>query len=346
MNLGAVFVTGLTAGGISCLAMQAGLLVSALINHAGTKSGGVTFSLKQKLIPVMAFLLTKLVAHTLFGAFLGSVGELISISLGIRLTFQLLIALFMLATAFNLIELHPIFRYVAITPPRFLLRLIKKTSLSSDLYSPILLGLLTIFVPCGVTQAMELSAIGSGDFTQGAMTMFAFTLGTFPLFVLFGLGAKELTSRGKSILNRLAAGVLILMSLFYLHGVTIVLDAPFTLNKLYSQILTKSNQSKFGEIEWARNPEADLNLQQITIKVSNSGYAPRLIKAKKNIPVELTLISQDTYSCALSFVFPEFGIDTMLGPNDRQVFNFTPTQKGEFTFTCSMGMYTGVLTVE
>ena len=346
MNPAAIFLTGLTAGGISCLAMQAGLLASALINHAGTKSGQNSFSLKQKLVPVMAFLLAKLLIHTLFGALLSSVGALISISLGIRLTFQVLIALFMLATAFNLLELHPIFRYVVFTPPRFLLRLIKKTSLSSDLFSPILLGLLTLFVPCGVTQAMELVAIGSGNFAQGAMIMFAFTLGTFPLFVLFGLGAKELTSRGKSMLNRLAAVVLILMSLYYLHGVAVVLDAPFTLNKLTGHFLPKTSQANTGEIEWARNGDVDPNLQPVTIKVNNSGYAPRLIKVKKDIPVELTLISQDTYSCALAFVFPEFGIDTMLGPNDRQVFNFTPTQKGQFTFTCSMGMYTGILQVE
>lgn len=346
MNFGAIFLTGLTAGGISCLAMQAGLLASALINHADTKSGKNSFSLKQKLVPVMAFLLAKLVAHTLFGALLGSVGALISISLGIRITFQVLIALFMLATAFNLLELHPIFRYVAFTPPRFLLRLIKKTSLSSDLFSPVLLGLLTIFVPCGVTQAMELAAIGSGNFAQGAMIMFAFTLGTFPLFVLFGLGAKELTLRGKSMLNRLAGTALILMSLYYLHGVAVVLDAPFTLNKLSSRFSPQTNQANTGEIEWARDSESDQNLQQVSIKVNNSGYAPRLIKVKKDIPVELTLISQDTYSCALAFVFPEFEIDTMLGPNDRQVFNFTPTQKGQFTFTCSMGMYTGILQVE
>lgn len=347
MNLSAVFLTGLTAGGISCLAMQAGLLASALINHASTNSGRATFSLKQKLVPVMAFLLAKLAIHSLFGALLGSFGALISLSLWARLGLQVLIALFMLATAFNLLELHPVFRYVAITPPRFLLRLIKKTSLSSDLFAPILLGLLTVFVPCGVTQAMELVAIGSSNFVQGAIIMFAFTLGTFPLFVLFGLGAKALTSKGKSMLNRFAAGALILMSLFYLHGVAVVLDVPFTLNKLFPQISSNINQPSSGEIEWARDPADDNpNLQQITIKVNNSGYAPSLIKVKKNIPVELTLISQDTYSCALAFVFPEFGIDTMLGPNDRQIFNFTPTQKGQFTFTCSMGMYTGVLQVE
>jgi plastocyanin domain-containing protein len=78
----------------------------------------------------------------------------------------------------------------------------------------------------------------------------------------------------------------------------------------------------------------------------NSGYSPRLISVKKGIPVKLTLTSNDVYSCALSFILPEFGIKTFLASTDQKTFTFTPTRTGRFNFTCSMGMYTGVLEVK
>mgnify|MGYP006422000029 CR=1 FL=1 len=70
-----------------------------------------------------------------------------------------------------------------------------------------------------------------------------------------------------------------------------------------------------------------------------------MINCKKGVPVNLTLNSNDVYSCALSFVFREFGIRASLKSTDSQSFVFTPNKAGRYTFSCSMGMYTGVLEV-
>ncbi|PIR61830.1 MAG: hypothetical protein COU66_01715, partial [Candidatus Pacebacteria bacterium CG10_big_fil_rev_8_21_14_0_10_44_11] len=77
----------------------------------------------------------------------------------------------------------------------------------------------------------------------------------------------------------------------------------------------------------------------------NSGYSPNYVRVKQGVPVQLTLTSNKVYSCALSFVFPEFKIKTFLDATDSQTFTFTPTKKGKFTYTCSMGMYSGVMEV-
>jgi sulfite exporter TauE/SafE len=41
---------------------------------------------------------------------------------------------------------------------------------------------MTVFIPCGVTQAMEVNAIAVANPIQSSALMFAFVLGTVPLF--------------------------------------------------------------------------------------------------------------------------------------------------------------------
>src|SRR5690606_15838586 len=99
-------------------------------------------------LPVAMFLGSKFVVHILLGALLGSLGTVLSLSLQLQLTFLFLAAIFMLATAGNLLSLHPIFRYAALQPPRFLQKFVRRTSKSSALFAPAILGAVTVFIPC------------------------------------------------------------------------------------------------------------------------------------------------------------------------------------------------------
>ena len=191
MNLWLIFLTGLTSGGVTCAAMQGGILASTIANQK-----------KEKVVPgfgvddwggVAAFLTTKLIAHIILGFFLGALGSAITLSLGMRLFFQGFAALFMFASAMNLLEVHPIFRFIAFTPPQFARKLIKNNSVTDRLFAPGLLGFLTILIPCGVTQAMEILAISSGSPIQGALIMGTFVLGTAPMFVLIGIATAKLS---------------------------------------------------------------------------------------------------------------------------------------------------------
>src|SRR6185369_11434520 len=81
------FVTGLTTGGLSCLAVQGGLLASSLahqieqdyVEHASQnktrkKSKVQTPTHSNSALPIILFLMAKLVAYTLLGALLGWLG--------------------------------------------------------------------------------------------------------------------------------------------------------------------------------------------------------------------------------------------------------------------------------
>lgn len=347
-SLAIIFVTGLTTGGLSCVAMQGGLLTSLIANqnkyrptNQSHQSLTSKFLDQSSLLPITAFLITKLLSHTILGFMLGLLGSQIAINQTTQLAFQIFTALFMFATALNLLNIHPIFRYVVFQPPKFLNKYIKSTSNSQSLFAPILLGILTIFIPCGVTQAMEISAINSANPITGALIMFSFILGTIPIFTLLGVISSKLTTNLYTQFTKLTAYALILLSIYTANASLTVLNSPITLQTITNPIheiffYTPPTQSQLSN---------NSNLQQIAINVLNNGYSPNYIQVRQNIPVQLTLISNNTYSCSLSFILKEFNINTFLQSNDSQSFTFTPTQKGKYTYTCSMGMYTGTLEV-
>jgi uncharacterized protein len=113
-------LTGLTTGGVSCLAVQGGLLTSGMA--AQTMNQTDTHQPLTRTQYLLLFLLAKIVGLTVLGFILGSVGSLFQISLSFQAGLQILLGLFMLATVGNVLRIHPLFRYVVIQPPRFVFR--------------------------------------------------------------------------------------------------------------------------------------------------------------------------------------------------------------------------------
>lgn len=348
MNLGAIFLTGLTTGGLSCLAMQGGLLASIMANQkekeleetSNETISSSSLTLRKDMVSVSLFLISKIIVHTLLGFLLGWLGSKVELSLTVRLFFQAFAALFMFATAANLLELHPIFRYVVFQPPKAIQRLIRKSTKNTSFFAPVLLGLLTIFIPCGVTQAMEVLAITSANPLYGAALMFVFVLGTSPLFALVGIATARLSDHYRHRFMKVAAVLLILLGLSSLNGILTVLDAPIAFNKIQQFVAPQPLGQKLDNGNLSSK-----NMQQVTIDVKRNGYSPSRIRVKAGVPVQLTLVTNNTYTCASSFVLRAFNIQMQLGPTDRKSVIFTPEKKGQYTFTCSMGMYSGVLEV-
>lgn len=348
MNYWLIFLTGLTTGGLSCLAVQGGLLASVIAAQKETEIAKKTEGKKTAAqsfdaldwLPVSMFLLMKLLAHMLFGFLLGALGSVIALSFGLRLFFQAFAAVFMFATAMNLLEVHPIFRHAAIQPPRFLQRFIHRSTRNQAIFAPALLGLLTIFIPCGVTQAMEILVIQRGNALSGALIMGAFVLGTFPLFAAIGIATAKFSEFWRKNFLRLAAYALIFMALYGFNGVLQAMDAPITFQKIVAA--TKSNNAG-NNAPVETSSQSSGVAQKITIAINSDGYTPARLRVKANQPVELTLKNDGAYSCASAFSLRSFGIYAQVAPNEQKTFTFTPTKAGSYNFSCAMGMYTGVI---
>ena len=102
----------------------------------------------------------------------------------------------MVGTALRILNVHPIFRYFVLEPPSAVTRFIRrKAKGEASAVTPLFLGALTVLIPCGVTQAMMAVAMGTGSPVTGATTMFAFILGTSPVFFIVAYLATQLGAK-------------------------------------------------------------------------------------------------------------------------------------------------------
>ncbi len=340
-------MTGLTVGGLTCLAVQGGLLGSIIAarEEEDLEKGS---SKKHTIFPTLAFLASKLAAYTILGFVLGAFGGVLNISPNVQIMMQFVAGLYMIAVALNLLNVHPIFRYVVIQPPRFLTRMVRNQSKSKDLFAPAFLGAMTIFIPCGTTLAMEALAISSANALVGAAVMFFFVLGTMPLF--FGLGWMTTilgdNFRGKFL--KLAAIAVIYLGLKSVNGALVAGGSPIT----WEGILANSPiQISFNIPEQSAGPRVgstqreENGIQIADISVAPNGYSPNYVQVKSGQPVSLNLTSTGVLGCTSVFRIPQLGIIQNVPLSGTAKIAFTPTNPGKLTFTCSMGMYRGVIEV-
>lgn len=338
MELGIIFLTGLTIGGLTCLAVQGGLLASVI---ASREKEGITEKGKiNPVFPTLAFLVSKLIAYVILGFVLGLFGSAISLTSGVQSMIQIFAGVYMIIIALNLFDVHPIFRYAVIQPPRFLTRRIKNKSRSSDIFAPAMLGFMTIFIPCGTTLAMEALAISSASPIKGALILGTFVLGTFPMFFGIGFLTAKLGDKFKNSFLKIAAVLLIFLGIISVYGGLVAMGVPISLSKLASN----SGAQSSGNMSVAFPPVKN-GVQEVNINVMGNGYNPSTLIIKEGIPTKLSLKTDNTYSCAIAFRIPALKIGVNLKPTGTEVIDLPKLTKGNYSYTCSMGMYQGVIKV-
>ncbi|MDP1743221.1 MAG: sulfite exporter TauE/SafE family protein [Candidatus Amesbacteria bacterium] len=323
MNYWTIFFTGLTAGGFSCLALQGGLLAATLATTAEEKNKTPDWQ------PTMIFLVGKIIAYTILGGLLGLFGSVFQLSDTVKIIFIVTASVLMLGLAGNMLNLHPLFRYFVLQPPKWAGRLLRK---QSNLF---LLGALTVFIPCGITQAMEVAAIASGNIFAGAMTMLIFTLGTAPIFMALGFVTTRLSESFRAGFFKLAGILVIFIALNNLNAAAVLANSRYTWDNFiwaFSETFLTSDKSQ-------------VTSNTVEITATSGGYSPREFTVKINEPVTVTINSKNNRSCARAFTIPSLGIQKILPENGTEIVTFTPTSTGRIAFSCSMGMYTGVINV-
>ena len=341
-NLWIIFSTGLISGGLTCLAVQGGLLASAIAQREEEhlKEKAVK---KSNALPILAFVIAKLIAYTILGLLLGWFGSLFELSLLAQAVLQIVVAIFMIGTAGALLNLHPFFRYFVIQPPKFITRRIRSVSKSGDLFAPGLLGALTVFIPCGTTQAMMALAIAAASPLYGAVIMFAFVLGTSPVFFILGYLATRLGDSMHRKFMRVAAYAIVLLALFNLNnGIALTGKTSWTFGNIaksaFCSVAYCGSQPALGQKLTA--------VSEQTIEIKNNGYTPREFTVKAGSQVKITLLNKDGYSCAQAFTVPSLNIRKIIPPGKTHFFTFTaPEKPGQIAFLCSMGMYRGTINV-
>jgi len=340
------FITGITTGGLSCLAVQGGLLASSLahqieqdyVEGTGHKKKGQVAARTNSAFPIFLFLIAKLVAYTLLGALLGWLGSYLTLSPMTRAFLMIAIGVFMIGNALRMFNVHPIFRYFSIEPPKFITRYIRRTAKGTDTFTPLFLGALTVFIPCGITQAMMATALGTGSAAMGAALMFAFVLGTSPVFFIIAYLTTELGARLEKFFMRFVAVVVLILGFTTLNSGLNVLGSPLSFQNLTRSLIPSNGDSApVSESAQPAAPGGDIFLQ-----VDNDGYFPGTLGAPADTEVTLNLVTNQTYSCARDFVIPSLNVYQLLPDTGTMQVSIPAQPKGTtMFFTCSMGMYTG-----
>jgi len=335
INIFSIILAGITTGGLTCFAVQGGLLTSVIAQSKNENQNS-----KSDLLPTLAFISSKIFIYTIFGIFLGLFGSFFSISPILQGWIQLIIAIYMIGIALQLLNVHPIFRYFILQPPHSLQKFVRKIAKGRDnLATPALLGLMTIFIPCGTTLAMEALAISTGNPLSGAIVMLVYTISSSWIFFAAGYTASKLNQKLQAYFYKITAAVLVVLGLVSLNGGLNLLGFPYSFSQtsVLSQKTTK-DQSKIP---------ADFDtIQKVVIDVNSSGYQSDTLVLKKGVPVEITLIAKNSYSCANAFTIPSLNIQKVLPSNGSDTIKFTPQKSGQLAYSCSMGMYRGNFMVE
>lgn len=322
-NLLVIFLTGLITGGLTCLAVQGGLLATVISERE--KERLAEEGKKGNARPILYFIAAKLTAYTILGFLLGWLGSFFTLSVTAQAILQFAVAIFMIGMALNLLNAHPFFRYFVIQPPKFLTRLVRNQSKSKDAFAPALLGAFTVFIPCGTTQAMMALAIATGSPLYGAAILFAFVLGTGPLFFLLGYFATKLGDAYQKKFFKVAAVAIILLALYNVRGALVLSGVDFGGNQTVAPASASSD---------------------VAITITPNGYSPQNLTIPAGAPVKLQLKNDKAYSCAQAFTIPKLGIQKVVAPGQSATIEFTaPSKPGTLTFACSMGMFKGKFTI-
>ncbi|MDO8575887.1 MAG: sulfite exporter TauE/SafE family protein, partial [bacterium] len=208
VSYGTAFVIGLIASVSSCLAIVGGLVLS--LSASSAKEGGTWRT--QSLFHV-----GRLAGFFVLGGTIGLIGSSFHLGLTANVVLGIIVALVMFILGVNLLDVFHFTKRLQLTMPAWLSRHIVRGSKHDHYLAPALVGIGTFFLPCGFTQSMQLYSLTTGSFMQGAMTMFVFALGTFPVLALLSFGSLNIAHKPwKGIFFKTAGIIVIALALFNL----------------------------------------------------------------------------------------------------------------------------------
>lgn len=89
----------------------------------------------------------------------------------------------------------------------------------------------------------------------------------------------------------------------------------------------------------------EAHTRTVKIKVDKNGFSPSSIDAEAGHKLNLVFNRADKNNCGSVVVFPKLKIRKNLPVGKDVIVSLNPTESGQITFTCGMGMYKGSIVV-
>lgn len=369
MGYGMLFVVGLLTS-VHCIAMCGGINLSQCLPGSVRQ--------KNTLLPSLCYNAGRVISYTVIGLLLGLIGMLAGGSgAGIPVSLQGILKLaagaVMVIMGVNMLGIFPWLRRINLRMPGFISRCVQGKE--AHVRRPFIIGLLNGLMPCGPLQSMQILALASGNPIGGALSMLCFSLGTVPLMLGLGTLVSVLGRRfSRIILNAGAVLVSVLGLAMLTQGgslsgmlppdqllkiiiglflIGIASSIPFS-KKLYRAVCTAAAAVAVAAAFFLVQPAVRPSYSETAAPVERiqqvesilQPYQYPTITVQAGIPVEWNIQAPDgsINGCNYRVFIPEYGIELAFAEGDN-IIRFTPTEPGEFYYTCWMGMIRGKIVV-
>jgi len=217
-----IFLIGIIASLSTCMAVVGGLVLSLSSNYAKG----------EQTKPMILFHASRIIGFFILGGVIGLLGSAFILTPTMSFILNLVLFAVMLIMSINLLDVLPFARRLQLKMPKAIGKNVLKIKETNSSLTPILLGAVTFFLPCGFTQSMQLYSLTTGNFLSGALTMLIFALGTFPILALISFASTKLSKGLQSELFFKTAGFIIIF--FAIFNFTAALAAIGIINPVFN----------------------------------------------------------------------------------------------------------------
>ncbi len=318
-TLWVAFLVWLTAWISSCMALVWWLILWISANWNQWKENDSRWS---KFQPHLYFNLGRVLWFWFLGWLLGLFGSFISMSNIFLWSMTVFVWIIMLLLGLNLTHISPKLWNISITLPKFLWKNIWNNNSSSKKWA-FITGILSFFLPCWFTLAMQMYAISTGSFFLWSFILWLFALGTVPWLIWIWV----LTSFLKWAWAK---------RFFTFTGTIVLLLWFFNLTNWY-------NLLSLWIPSWNINIKQNIDTsnlwnQEIRMTQDENWYSPNTFNIQPNTKIKLIVTSTNPYSCASQLMIPKLWITKSLQQWENTI-EFISPASWEIKFSCSMWMY-------
>jgi sulfite exporter TauE/SafE/copper chaperone CopZ len=361
MAYGMLFLIGLMTS-VHCLAMCGGINLSQCVSRGFNSP--------------FLYSLGRVISYTAIGFVVGALGSVIDFSAAMQGALKLVAGLIMIIMGINLLGVFPWLRKWNPRMPQIIAKRVNAEKFKNK--SPLIVGLLNGFMPCGPLQAMQIYALSTGSPVTGALSMLLFSLGTVPLTFSFGAFSSMLGQKftRKATVAGATLVVVLGMSMFTdgwsLAGFdTLAPEPPKVEDNIQASglgsmmaggkgdcgcgmgsgkcegrgVVQEEKMNNLSTEQTDKEPAKNKEDVQI-VNSTLSPYQYPSITVKAGVPVKWLINAPlgSINGCNNRILIREYKIEHTF-KNGENVIEFTPAKTGKFLYTCWMGMIRATITV-
>lgn len=201
VTYGTAFIVGFIASVSTCMAVVGGIVLSLSASYA--KEG-------DKVRPQAMFHVGRLVSFFFLGGLIGVLGSVFQLGATGMLVLGLVVALVLFVLGLNLLDIFPWVKKLQLTLPTGIGSGVHGLKNANHVLTPLVVGIVTFFLPCGFTQSMQIYTLTTGSFLKGGFTMLAFALGTLPVLALLSFSSLGIHKKAQSGIFFKTAGLVVI----------------------------------------------------------------------------------------------------------------------------------------